>query len=81
MRQYTNIRGGEELAILVLGWTPAGQELLYRRLAGKGIPWLPYEVVVRWASEMKSLGTTMVFNREDWGLGGVDIRETRPTAL
>jgi hypothetical protein len=62
------------------GWTPEGQEALYRRLADKGIPWLPYEVVEHWASQMKSLGTTMVFNREDWGLGGVDLRESSPTA-
>jgi hypothetical protein len=27
---------------------------------------------------MKSLGTTMVFNREDWGLGGLDIPENPP---
>jgi len=61
------------------GWTPAGQELLYRRLAEKAIPWLPFEVVLQWASEMKSLHTTLIFNGRDWGHGGIDFPETSPS--
>jgi hypothetical protein len=55
------------------GWTPEGAQLLFDRLAAKGIPWMEYEEVLDWAAEMERLRTTIIFNRENWGLGDVDL--------
>ena len=33
---------------------------------------------IEWASEMERFQTTMVFNREGWGLGADDLPEARP---
>ena len=60
------------------GWTPEGQKLLFDRLAAKGVPWLDWDQVLEWASEMERFQTTMVFNREGWGLGADDLPEARP---
>jgi len=61
------------------GWTPEGHKLLFERLAAKGIPWLEWEQVLEWATHMERLGTTMIFNGEDWGLGELRLPESRPT--
>jgi hypothetical protein len=61
------------------GWTPEGQKALFDRLRAKGIPWLEWEQVLQWAAQMDRLGATMVFNREDWGLGGMRLAECQPT--
>ena len=57
------------------GWTPEGSRLLFDRLATNGIPWIEYDEVLRWASLMERLRTTLVFNREDWGLGEIRLPE------
>jgi hypothetical protein len=59
------------------GWSPEGHNLLFERLAAKGIPWLEFDEVLNWAAQMERLQTTMVFNREDWGLAADDLPETR----
>jgi len=59
------------------GWTPEGQRLLFERLKAKGIPWLGFEQVIEWADQMHRLGTTMVFNRDDWGLSEFPLAEQR----
>jgi hypothetical protein len=60
------------------GWTPEGQKLLFDRLAAKGVPWLDWEQVLAWAAEMERFRTTMVFNREGWGLGTDHLPEALP---
>lgn len=60
------------------GWSPEGESLLYQRLAAKGIPWVDYPKVLKWAADMERLGTTMIFNRENWGLGEFDPPEVDP---
>jgi len=57
------------------GWTPEGQKLLFDRLAAKGVPWLDWDQVLAWAADMERFRTTMVFNRESWGLGTDDLPE------
>jgi hypothetical protein len=57
------------------GWTPENHNLLFERLAAKGIPWLEFDEVLGWAAQMERLQTTMVFNHEDWGLATCDLRE------
>jgi hypothetical protein len=58
------------------GWTPEGQKRLFDRLTAKGIGWLDWPVVTSWATEMERLGSTMIFNRENWGLADDDLPET-----
>lgn len=60
------------------GWTPEGQQQLYARLAAKGIPVLDNEEVLRWAAQMRRLNSPMVFNHDDWGLGGLALKESSP---
>jgi hypothetical protein len=60
------------------GWTPEGQQALFGRLADLGIPWLDNREVLHWAAQMQRLNTTMIFNREDWGLAGLQLHETAP---
>ncbi len=57
------------------GWTPEGHTLLFERLAKQGIPWLDFEDAFGWATQMERLGTTFVFNREDWGLSELALPE------
>jgi len=60
------------------GWTPEGQRLLFERLSQKGIPWLDFQEVLSCASLMAELRTTMIFNRDDWGLQSYDLIEVTP---
>jgi len=59
------------------GWTPEGQKLLFRRLAQNGVPWLDFSEVLRCASLMAQLQTTMIFNRDDWGINDHQLSETK----
>jgi len=59
------------------GWTPEGEKRLFERLKAQGIPWLAFEQVLEWADQMDRLGTTMVFNRDDWGLSEFRLAEAR----
>ena len=58
------------------GWTPEGQEQLFKRMAEKGVPWLDHTDVIRWASDMNRFGAPIIFNREDWGLAAEELKET-----
>jgi hypothetical protein len=60
------------------GWSPEGEALLYQRLAAKGIPWIDSQKVFDWAADMERLQTTMIFNRENWGLAEFDLPEMDP---
>ena len=60
------------------GWTPEGQRALFGRLQSNGIPWLEHKDVVRWAGDMLRFGVPFIFNREDWGLAGENLKETLP---
>ena len=60
------------------GWTPEGEKLLYPRLAARGIRWLEFSEVLGWAAQMERLGSTLIFNTENWGLGEFPVPETRP---
>jgi len=41
----------------------------------RGIPWLAYRELVGWAEQMRRFGSTMIFNRDDWGLANEQLRE------
>jgi hypothetical protein len=58
------------------GWTPEGQIKLYQRIAALGLPYLDNDTVLAWAEAMRRLDSPMIFNREDWGLSGVELPET-----
>jgi hypothetical protein len=62
------------------GWTPEGEELLFARMASRGIPMLEYVQVARWAYEMYSLQMPMNFCKEDWGFGNEELPETYITS-
>jgi hypothetical protein len=51
---------------------------MYERIAAKGIPWLDFHELLRWAGTMNSLDAPMIFNRENWGLAGEELKEIRP---
>jgi hypothetical protein len=57
------------------GFTPEGQEKLFRRVAAKGLSWLDYHDVVGWAVQMRRLQSPMIFNLQDWGLAKLDLLE------
>ena len=58
------------------GWTPEGQAKLFERIAAKGLSFLDNEEVLVWAAQMSRLNSPMIFNHEDWGLAGFDLKET-----
>jgi len=61
------------------GWTPEGQAQLFGRLHAKGIGWLDYRELVAWAGQMRWLNSPMIFNRENWGLANLELKETAPS--
>ncbi len=60
------------------GWTPAGENKLFGRLAARGIPFLDDEELWTWMLHMRRFGVPMIFNREDWGLAAHDLPEVNP---
>jgi hypothetical protein len=58
------------------GWTPEGQSKLFERLSARGVSWVDNEDVLLWTAQMGRLNSPMIFNHEDWGLGGFDLKET-----
>jgi hypothetical protein len=58
------------------GWTPEGQGALFGRLAAQGIPCLDPALLAEWAVRMRRARAPMIFNGEDWGIGGEQLRET-----
>jgi hypothetical protein len=64
------------------GWTPEGQARLFERLTARGVPWLDYQELVALAAQMRRFGSTMIFNREDWGLANEQLSEiTLPSTV
>ena len=62
------------------GWTPEGQTRLFERLAEKRVAWLDNQEVMGWAAQMQRWNTTMIFNRENWGLAELELSERTPPA-
>jgi hypothetical protein len=60
------------------GWTPEGEDALFQRLTAQEIPWLAFEQVLDWAAQMERFQSTMVFNRDNWGLAAFDLEESEP---
>jgi hypothetical protein len=58
------------------GWTPEGQAKLFERIAARGLSFVDNEEVLVWAAQMKRLNSPMIFNHENWGLAGFDLKET-----
>jgi hypothetical protein len=58
------------------GWTPEGQAKLFERIAAKGLSFVDNEEVLMWTAQMCRLNAPMIFNHEDWGLEGFDLKET-----
>ena len=65
------------------GWTPEDQANLFARLRQKGIPVLSEQDFFRLWDEMrdkKRRRESLVYNADDWGFAGVDLREEAPGA-
>jgi len=58
------------------GWTPEGQAKLFDRIAALGLSFVDNEDVLVWAAQMAKLNAPMIFNHEDWGMAGVELKET-----
>ncbi len=58
------------------GWTPEGQAKLFERIAAKGLSFVDNEEVLMWTAQMYRLNAPMIFNHQDWGLEGFDLKET-----
>jgi hypothetical protein len=58
------------------GWTPEGQAKLFERIAARGLSFVDNEEVLGWAAQMSRLSAPMIFNHENWGLAGFDLKET-----
>jgi len=63
------------------GWTPEGKGKLYERLAQRRIQCVSYEELVWSIAQMRRLGTTVIFNLENWGLAGTALSETSPSTV
>ncbi len=59
------------------GWTPEGQAKLFERIAAKGLSFVDNADVLAMAAHMRRLGAPMIFNHEDWGMAGFELKETR----
>lgn len=57
------------------GWTPEGEGVLMARLRQQGIPVLSAGEILHWATQMRRQNGPIIFNRETWGLGDVDLPE------
>ncbi|MCU0241521.1 MAG: hypothetical protein MUF51_03755 [Vicinamibacteria bacterium] len=60
------------------GWTPEGEDDLFKRLERKGLPSLMHGEMMAWAEQMQRLHAPMIFNHDDWGFAGEDLQETLP---
>lgn len=58
------------------GWTPEGEEVLYKRIDSAGISRLEADQIRTWALEMRRKGRPIMFNSENWGLADDDLPET-----
>ena len=58
------------------GWTPEGQVKLFERIAAKGIPCVENDEVLAWARQMRRLKSPLIFNHEDWGMAGQELKES-----
>jgi hypothetical protein len=58
------------------GWTPEGQARLFERIAAKGLSFVDNEEVLIWAAQMNKLSSPMIFNHDDWGMDGIELKET-----
>lgn len=58
------------------GWTPEGQAKLFARIAAQGLSFVDNEEVLVWAAQMNRLNAPLIFNHEDWGMAGVELKET-----
>ena len=57
------------------GWTPEGQQRLIERTQSTGVRWLAFEDVLHCARFMNCYDAPMIFNHEDWGFAGEELRE------
>ena len=60
------------------GWTPEGQAKLFERIKAIGLSFMDNAEVLTLAAQMRSLGSPMIFNREDWGMADIDLQECSP---
>jgi hypothetical protein len=60
------------------GWTPEGESRLFARLRGQGIPVLAIGDLYEMAHALAARGDPALFGRDDWGLAGARLPETRP---
>ena len=60
------------------GWTPEGHKRLFERLAENKVAWLDNQQVMGWAAQMQRWNTTMIFNRDNWGLAELELSEQTP---
>jgi hypothetical protein len=58
------------------GWTPEGQARLFERIAAKGLSFLDNEEILIWAAQMNRLNSPMIFNHDNWGMEGIELKET-----
>ena len=62
------------------GWTPEGQAKLFQRIEALGLSYLDNDTVLKLAQQMRRLESPMIFNGENWGFAGDELRETVPVA-
>jgi hypothetical protein len=62
------------------GWTPEADKKMYANLVAKGLPWVDNQDVLRWGRDMQRLHSPFIFNHENWGLAGEELKEISPVA-
>jgi hypothetical protein len=58
------------------GWTPEGHNALMERITRKGISQLVFADVAAMVAQMRRLHAPMIFNLDNWGMAGEQLRET-----
>ena len=57
------------------GWTPEGADKLFERIERLGLPSMPFPFLLWILRKSRDSGELITFNREDWGMAAIALRE------
>ena len=57
------------------GYTPEGEDKLFKRLQSKGIPYLSNTDLAKVLQQLDSRNRDVIYNNEDWGLSSLTLEE------
>jgi hypothetical protein len=57
------------------GWTPEGADKLFERIERLGLPSMPFPFLLWILRKIRGSGALITFNREDWGMAAIALKE------